>query len=479
MADYKRLAGDIIAAVGGASNVSSATHCMTRLRLILKDEGIAEVEKIEGFQGVIKVMRAGGQIQIVVGPTVDKLYDEVCAQGGFAAQSKIDENLDEELAAPKEKWSLKRIGNSLMGTMSACILPVLPVFIVAGIFKMLAFLLVPGYLGLLPEDSDLIRLFVLVGDACYYFCPFYIAYTASQRFKCSPVLALMFAGIMLHPDLLAIVTSDETFTVYGIPMYKANYIQAVFPVILVIWAQSHVEAFLSKHVPDMLRVLAIPVLTIAIMLPIGLCVFGPLCYVIMQGVASALLWMNDAMGIVAIVVTAIIWPFIIMFGMHVPILTALLPAQLELGFDSIVYPAQLVGVFAQMAVFLAYALRASSREKRVLGWEVFTTQTFANIGEPGLYGVLLVDKKAFLWRSVGAAIGAVMCYLMSADVYIFSGVGFPFLNPLRFGPDIIPGTIACVASALIAFVLGMVFGFDGGERKISFWKKSGAQGAAK
>ena len=477
MADYNKLAGDIISAVGGTANVSSVTHCMTRLRFILKDEGLADIKTIEAMPEVIKVMCAGGQVQIVIGPTVDKLYDQVCAAGGFEAQAAIDENLDTDLEKPKEPWSLKRLGNEIMGTMAACILPILPVFIVAGIFKMLVVLLAPGYLGLLAEDSDLMKLFALVGDAGYYFCPFYTAYTAAQRFKCSPILALLFAGIMMHPDLMQIVADGTPFTVYGIPMYPANYSSAVFPVILVVWALSYVEKFLRKHVPDMLRVLAVPVLTIAIMLPIGLCFFGPLCYVAMSLVADGLLWLTDTVGFVAIILLSILWPIVIMFGMHVPILTALLPAQLELGFDSIVYPAQMVGVFAQMAVFLGYALRAGSREKRALGWEVFVTQTFANIGEPGLYGVLLVDKWAFAWRSIGAAVGGMLCYLMSADVYIFSGVGFPFLNPLRFGPDIIPGTIACVVAALVTFALSMLFGFEG-SHKISFSKKQAESASA-
>lgn len=477
MKDYAALASKIIDAVGGKGNVSTVTHCMTRLRFILKDEGLADIEALEALDGVITVVRAGGQIQIVIGQSVDKVYDEVCRQGGFEALAAIDEDLD-DMVREKQPWTPKRVLDAIMGALSGCILPILPVFIVAGIFKMLTVLLAPGYLGLLAEDSQLMTLFNLVGDAGYYFLPMFTAYSASKKFNCSPILALLTAGIMIHPSLLAIVEEGSPFSVYGIPMYEVNYTQAVIPVILVVWAQSYVERFFKRVLPEMLRTVGIPVLTIAVMLPVALCLFGPVCYVIMNAVASGILWLSDTVGIIAIVVVSMLWPIVIMFGMHVPILTALLPAQLEIGYDSIVYPAQMVLTFAEMAVFLAYAIRAKGSENKALGWECFATMTLANISEPGLYGILLRDRRAYAWMAVGGAAGALTCYLLGADVFIFSGVGFPFLNPLRFGPDIVQGIIGCAVAALVTFVLSMLFGFEGATGRPQFLKKKGAEPAA-
>lgn len=481
MADKTALAKNIIQAVGGASNISAATHCMTRLRLVLKDEGLADTAAIEKFEGVIAVVRAGGQIQIVIGPLVDTVYDEVCRLGNLEAQEAVtsDGAAPEVTAAsdtadgkkPKQKWSFKRLADNVMGTLSACIVPILPVFMVAGIFNMLSVLLAPGYIGILPEDSDLMKLFNLVTDAGYYFLPFSAAYSAAKYFKSNPVLGFLMAGIMIHPDMLGIVESGEPFTVYGIPMWEVNYTQAVIPMILVVWAMAHIESFLKKHVPKILRTLGVPVLTIAISLPIGLCLLGPICYMIMNVVSSFIIWISDTVGIVAIVVVTVLWPFVIMFGMHVPILTAMLPVQMQLGYDTILYPAQFSGVFSKMAVYLAYGLRSKGSDNKALGLECFSLQTFANVGEPGLYGVLLRDRRAFAWWAIGAAVGSVVLYLLGADAYIFSGVGFPFLNPLRFGPDIVPGTIGLCVSALTTFVLSMIFGFEGATGRPQFIKK--------
>ena len=83
MANYKKVAEQILSTVGGAENVASVTHCMTRLRFNLKDESLSNDEKLEDISSIISVVHAGGQVQLVVGPTVDKVYDEVCKQGGF------------------------------------------------------------------------------------------------------------------------------------------------------------------------------------------------------------------------------------------------------------------------------------------------------------------------------------------------------------------------------------------------------------
>ena len=113
MANYKKLAATIIEKVGGKENVSSVTHCMTRLRLVLKDEGLASDDALNAIPEIISVVRAGGQVQLVIGPTVDKVYDAVCAEGGFEVQAAIDENLDAPKLPWKERFAPKRIGNLL------------------------------------------------------------------------------------------------------------------------------------------------------------------------------------------------------------------------------------------------------------------------------------------------------------------------------------------------------------------------------
>ena len=152
MKDIQKSLEEIIQYVGGIGNIANATHCMTRLRLVLKDESLEEKEKLEEVEGVIKVVHAGGQVQIVIGQQVGKVYDELCKIGGFEKKHSIDEEEQED----KKELTIKSVANNIMSTLSGCIIPTLPIMIVAGIFKMFVILFGPDQLGWLAKDSDLI-----------------------------------------------------------------------------------------------------------------------------------------------------------------------------------------------------------------------------------------------------------------------------------------------------------------------------------
>lgn len=452
-----QMAAEILAAVGGRENVANVTHCMTRLRFHLKNESLASDEELKKITGVISVVRAGGQVQVVIGQGVDRVYDEVCKTGNFSAKPAIKENLD----TPKEKLTPKKIVNNIMGALSGSITPILPVFIVAGIFKMVAVLFGPGKIGLMTEESQLYQLCNIVSAACYYFLPFMAAHSAAKKFNASPILAMILAAVMLHPDMLAIVAAGERFKVYGLfPMQLVNYTQAVIPVILITWILSYVERWVKKIMPNIMRTLGIPVLTIAIMLPLALCVFGPLCNIIMGGIADAIVWLNDTVGILAMLVVGALWTLIISFGMHVPIMTALLPAWMTIGYDAIVSPATIAAAMAGIGVELAYSLRADGVENKSLGWSCFTTNVLANIGEPYVYGIYLRDRRAMVYHMIGGASGALVMGILGAKIYIFSGVGFPWLNFLRFGEDAVKGAIGMIVAFAVSLALGFVFGFE-------------------
>lgn len=466
MEKYRQMATDILSNVGGQENVTTVTHCMTRLRFNLKDESIVDDSTIQAIDGVLSVVRSGGQVQVVIGPTVDKVYSEICGLGNFEVADLIIDDLEEPV---KEKFSLKKIGNNIMSTLSGCITPILPVFIVCGIMKMFVVLFGPDNLNIMPETSDIYRLLNLVGNAGYYYFPIFTAYSAAKKFGCNPVISLLLAGVMVHPDMLGIVEAGESFTVYGIPMQLINYTQMVIPIILDIWVLSYVEKYVKKIVPDMLRTLGIPVLCVAIMLPIALCAVGPFCTLITNGIAQVIIWLSNTVGFLTIGIVGGLWSLIIATGMHVPILTTSLPISMSLGYDPIFLPGTLAQAFAQMAISLGYSIRAKGKDNKALGFNCFITYTFGKVSEPMIYGILLRDKKALAWNIIGGFAGGITMGLLGAKVYIFSGVGFPFLNPLRFGQDIVAGTIGCVVAFVVTFVLSMILGFEG-EKKLSINK---------
>lgn len=453
--DHKLLAQQILTAVGGKENVSSATHCMTRLRLDVKDNSKASDESLKAIKGVISVVHVGPQTQVVIGQGVDQVYDEFCKLAELQKQASVDENLDK----PKEKLTVKSVVNNVLSSISGSITPVLPAFIVAGIFKMIAVLFGPGKLGLLTAESNFYILCNLVNDSIFYFLPFMVAYTAAKKFKTNPIYMMILMAVSLHPQWIGMVSDKTSFTIYGIPFKMISYVQAVFPVIIMAYVMSIVEKNVKKYMPKLFRTIGIPVVTIAIMLPLGYCLFGPICNIIMSGVATVIVWLTNTLGTFAIVFVAAVWSLVITFGMHVPVMTALLPVWMEMGYDAIVSPAGIACLFANLGTEIAYALRADGVENKSLGWSCFVTNFTANIGEPYLYGIYLRDRKAFVWHTLASMAGAAVMGILGAKVTIFSGVGFPILSPLRFGETAVQGAIGCAASFVTALALGFVFGY--------------------
>lgn len=454
--DHKQISAGVLEAVGGKENIASATHCMTRLRLDLKDNAKASDDDIKAVKGVIQVVHSGPQTQVVIGQGVDQVYDEFCKMAELEKKAAVDEDVNK----PKEKLTVKGIINNMLAAVSGSITPVLPAFIIAGIFKMIAVLFGPKNLALLSEESSLYILCNLVNDGIFYFLPFMVSYSAAKKFNANPIYMMALMAVSLHPTWNGLVDAGTAFSIYGVPVKMISYVQAVFPVIIMAYILSIVEKYIKKIMPQMLRTIGVPVLTMAIMLPLGYCLFGPICNVIMSAVANAIVWLNNTAGTYAIILVAAVWSLIITFGMHVPVMMALLPVWMEMGYDAIVSPASIASVFASMGVELAYGLRASSTENKELGWTCFITNFTANITEPYLFGIYIRDRKAFAWHTLGAMAGAAVMGILGAKVTMFSGVGFPILNPLRYGDTMIQGAIGCAAAFAVAVVLGFIFGFE-------------------
>ena len=170
MANNKKIAEEVLAAVGGKENVTNVVHCMTRLRFTLKDQSVPDQEAIKKLDGVIGVVVAGGQFQVIVGQNVPKVYAEVCKIGGFAQQESIDENLD----GPKEKLTLKMVGKNIMDYLAGTMPQLIPIMIAAAMFKTVYVLFGPDILGWISADSDLYVLMDALYNAGFYFMPIYI-----------------------------------------------------------------------------------------------------------------------------------------------------------------------------------------------------------------------------------------------------------------------------------------------------------------
>ncbi|MDO4331060.1 MAG: PTS transporter subunit EIIC [Eubacteriales bacterium] len=348
MSSNKQIAENVLAAVGGRENVSMVTHCMTRLRFNLKSREGVSADKVKKIDGVLSVVEAGGQFQVVIGTNVAKVYAELCEIGGFAKQETVKENLD----APKQKLTVKSFFNGILNGIAGCMTPLIPLLCVAGLLKMIPVLFGPNMINLMSEESDLYVLFTFLGDTGFYFLPVFLGYTGAKKFGCTPILGMLLGAMLIHPTFIGLATEGGAFTVYGIPCTLENYSSTVVPIILATWCMGYVERFFKKHIPESLTTVFTPFLTILIMIPLTFCFFGPVGYWLGNGVGFVLDGIHTIAGPIGFALVSALWSLLLMCGMHLVLLVPSFVRLAESGYDNFVLAASAITGFATYGVLL-------------------------------------------------------------------------------------------------------------------------------
>lgn len=458
MADNKKIAENVLAAVGGSGNVSNVTHCMTRLRFNLKDDGIPNDDAIKKISGVLGVARSGGQYQIIIGQNVPKVYKEVLAMGGFQASAPVDDNAGK----PKEKLTPKKVGMSILNYLAGSLTPLIPILIGAAMFKTVLSILGPDLLGLFSAESDIYQLLDFVYDAGFYFLPIYIGYTSASKIGASPILGMFMGGILLAPDFMALAAAGEAFTVFGIPSMLNDYSQSVLPIILSVWAMFYVEKFFKKYIPDALSTIFVPFLTILIMLPVSLCALAPLGAFAGQYVSAGLISFGNVGGFFAVAVIAALWEFLVMSGMHVVMVVTVLQIYMTTGYETVIWPAALCSTAATFGIALGAFLRLKDRDEKALSFGYFISGIIGGVTEPALYGIGLKYKRPLIGLMVGGALGGLYAGLTHAYMYAMGATNF--LMVLSFSgattANFVNGIIACIISVVGAAATTFLIGFD-------------------
>jgi beta-glucoside PTS system EIICBA component len=462
----QKTATDVLKAVGGKENITNVTHCMTRLRFNLKDESKPNQEEIKKIPGVIGVIISGGQFQVIIGQTVDKVYQFLCEVGGFENNTKIDENLDEV----KKKRTLKSIGSSILDGIAGSLTPLIPLLMAASLFKLLAAVLGPSMLNVVSNTSDIYTLFTFVGDAGFYFFPIIVGYTAAKKFGVTPVVAMFLGGIMIHPTFIDMATKGKHFSVYGIPVKPENYTETILPIILSVWVMSYIEKYVKKIMPSTLKTIFAPAITILIMLPISLGLLGPAGSFVGNYICNGLLGINGWAAFIGIALVGAFWELLVMSGMHIVMVSTLILVFSTKGHESFVSPAACAASLAVSGMCFGVALRLKNKEHRSLSIGYLVAGLIGGVTEPGLYGVGLRYKRPFIGMMIGGFVGGLYAGLMHVNAYTMIPVA-SVLAVLNFagGPisNLVQGIISCVISFIVAGVATYFLAFKKGDPLIS------------
>ena len=460
MAKYTDLCNQILEKVGGKDNISQAVHCMTRLRLNLKDRSQVDMDAVKGINGVLGAQFSGEQFQIIIGQHVSEVYPEFCGIAGLGQTAAIDENLDN-----KEPFDIKKVPAKVLDYVSGSIAPTLTIMMGAGFFKMFYAILGPDLLNLMANEAPLMQTLYIVGNAGFYFMPIFVAWGAAQKLKTSVALSMLLSCLLFDPNILNIVTAGEPFSVYGIiPMQLNNYTQSVLPSLLMVFALSYVFKFFDKHVPKAIKIIGVPFCTLVVMVPLMFCVLAPIGNWIGMLLSAFFEGLYNIAGPLAIALLGAFWPFFVATGMHVAIVQIALINITTLGYDPIVLAGANIANYALMGMTLAYFLRTKGEEKQMASANVVTL-IVGGISEPTLFGILLRNKRAMVCQIIGGFIGGLVGGILGVAVYTMGASNFLTVLQYAGGPgsNLIRAGIACACAFVAALAVGAVIGFGDGD----------------
>lgn len=439
--DYQKLAQEILEKVGGKSNVNSLTHCATRLRFVLNDNGKANAEDIKAIKGVVGVANSGGQFQVIIGSDVAKVYQpikDIVGAGENTQESTPQRPLDKVLAI-----------------ISGIFTPILPVITAAGMIKAVLSLLVV-FKVVTTEDQNY-QILNFIGDAGFYFLPVFLGATAAKQFKTNQYLGMLMGAILLHPTFTTMVAAfkegGDAISLFSIPFTATTYSSTVIPIILSVWFMSYVEKFADKISPKAIKFFSVPLIVALVTSVVTFSLLGPAGAIIGQWLGDFFKWLESFGSWVVPTIVGIFSPFLVMTGTHYGLVSIGINNRMTLGYDTVAQPGMLASNVSQGGAALAIAFKTKDPDKRALASSAGITSVFG-ITEPALYGVTLQNRAALIGTMVSG--GIVGFFLGIFNARNFSG-GSPGL--LTLGSYIGDNTLKYFYTALIGLILAVVISF--------------------
>lgn len=453
--DQQKLAKEILKLVGGENNIQDYTHCMTRLRFNLQDNGAADRAKLKELPGVMDVNINGGQFQVIIGNDVSKVYGELSKIAKNNAGS-AKENADQQGNNKGQKRGIKAsIGKFFADILPGIFNPLVPAIAGAGMIKALLAIIV--MFNATAATTDLYKILNIISDAVFYFLPMLLAFSSAKKFNVNPYLAVVIGGVLLHPNFAKFMADGITsMSFLGLPVKLVSYSSSVIPIIATVWIMSYVERFVRKIVPNVLKTILEPMLILLIVAPIALIVIGPVGIYAGNAIADGYMYFYEHFGVIAGTLLGATFSLMVITGLHYGLIPLVFQAIAQNGFDYIM-PIMTVANIAQAGAVFAVFLRTKNSGMKSLSG-ASTISALMGISEPAIYGVNLKLKKPFIAGLIGSAAGAFILSIFQVAAYALGKVGLPSL-PLYIGHKFSLMILAVCVSFVVAAVVTYVLGF--------------------
>ncbi|BDR57461.1 beta-glucoside-specific PTS transporter subunit IIABC [Xylocopilactobacillus apis] len=438
--DYQKTAQQILDDVGGKENVSELTHCFTRLRFVLKDKSKANKDAISNIEGVIQVVEASGQFQVVLGNKVDAVAEAIMPLLGELQNDQPDK---------EEKVS---IWTKILNVIAAIFTPTIPAIAASGMLK--GILAVAAIIGTNMYHTDIktFNTYIILNaasDALFYFMPIILARSAAKVFKTNDYIAMIIGATLCYPTIVTLMTGKSAVTLFGIGITKANYTSSVIPIIIAVFILSYVERFITKIMPEVLKIIMVPTLSLIIMIPLTLMVFGPIGIYLGNFVNWLYYFIMHISPILLGAFIGGIWCVLVIFGAHRAIIPIGINDVAKTGRQNLLAFAGAAN-FSQAGAALGVFFKTKNKNLKTVAASATVTALFG-ITEPAIYGANLRLKKPMVYAVISGAIGGGLM-----------GWGGSFGNAFaNQGVLTIPVYASAGAKGFITYILGCMIAFFG------------------
>lgn len=439
--NHNDIAANVLRLVGGASNIISAAHCATRLRLVLNNQSLADKAGLEALDAVKGTFVAGGQFQIVLGQgVVNKVYEALVEHGGVKAVSTSQAKDD---AAAKQNI-LQRVAR----TLSNVFVPIIPVIVACGLLM--------GTLGTartmhwLSGESALFQLLDVFSNTAFVFLPVLIAFSAAREFKTNAFLAAALGGILIHPALQNAWTVgggiQGYWDLFGFSIAKLGYQGTVLPILIAVWAMGHIERAVRKIVPDILDIILTPFLTLLISGLVALTIIGPAGRLLGDGISLGLQYVYAHAGAFSGAVFGGTYSAIVITGVHHSFhaIEAGLIANPAIGVNFLL-PIWSMANVAQGGAAFAVFFRTRDAKVRQVALPA-AVSCLLGITEAAMFGVNLRFVRPFVAAAVAGAVAGAYVVFMNVGMTAVGVTG-------------LPGIAIVTPATILNYVVGMAIAF--------------------
>ncbi|WP_456297062.1 PTS transporter subunit EIIC [Vibrio sp. AK197] len=434
--DYQHFAKTLLPLVGGKQNINALTHCATRLRFTLNDHSKANKPALKDLEGILSVVESGGQFQVIIGNQVSYVHEALQALLNEQQTEPLDSG-DETPTASKDKPNVSVVGQ-VFEFISGSLSPLIGALAGAGMLK--ALLSILAMLHWLEKTDSTYLILSAAANAVFYFLPILLGITAATKLGANGFVGGTIGAALLEPNFTGLIDKPADFL--GLPVLAINYSSSVFPIFFAVAVLALVEKGMKKVCPKDIQMFMVPMVSLLVVVPITMLIFGPFGVYLGNWIADGLNWLIAHSSILTGAVVGGSMMFLVLFGLHWGIVPIII-ANIGLGGDPIA-AMWAPCTFAQIGVATALWVRSKDKNIKAIAGPAAMSGFLAGVTEPIIYGLIMRFRKTIPVVVIAGAIGGAFEATFNVKM-----VGFAFHS--------LPGIP--LFEPIPTYVVGIVIGF--------------------